>query len=437
MSLAHKFTQLLSTQSRQGHNITRENHFVLRCGSVRIFSCLVESQFYSASSFFLNAFSRVENSWQINDDMNEPTPPDLSRESATRFISVDALRGFDMFWIVGGDVLIRSIQKIHDSPLTRELALQMEHCEWAGFHFYDLIFPLFVFIAGVAIPFSIPRLVERAGRSAAVRRIFIRSIILFLLGIFYMGGVANGFKNVYLAGVLHRIAVAYFFAALLFCFFKPRKLLALTLLFLGGYWALLTFVPVPGIGAPSYEQGKNLAYWIDQNYLPGRKFEGTLLSTLPAVANCLLGIFAGLLLKTGQYSDQKKVHWLFGGGVVSLVLGLIWAQQFPIVKALWTSTYVLVACGISAILLGVFHQVIEVWKFRKWAQPFVWIGMNAITIYLVSAIVGFQKLAGRFVGGEIAHALGSSADFVKAIVALTLVFWLVFFLHRRKLFLRL
>ena len=364
-------------------------------------------------------------------------PTDSAAVSEPRFISVDALRGFDMFWIIGGDFLVRSLPKIHNSAATRELAEQMDHCSWAGFHFYDLIFPLFVFIVGVAIPFSIPKLIERDGRKAAVKRIFFRSLILFLLGIFYMGGVANGFKNVYLAGVLHRIAVAYFFAALFFCFCKTRILIGLTVLFLGGYWALLTFIPVPGIGDVSYEQGKNLAYWIDQNYLPGQKFEGTLLSTFPAVANCLLGIFAGLLLKNTIFSEQKKVFWLLGSGTASVVLSLAWSQQFPIIKLLWTSTYVLVACGCSAILLAVFHQIIQIWKFQKWAQPFVWIGMNAIPIYLISAIVGFQKLANRFVGGEIATLLGPRADFARAVIALTLVLAVVRFLYRRKIFLRL
>src|SRR5437764_546521 len=119
-----------------------------------------------------------------------------------RLLSVDALRGFDMFWIMGGDYIVRSLPKIHNSALTRRLARQMDHCEWAGFHFYDLIFPMFVFIVGVSLVFSIPRMIERSGRAAAVRRIVIRSVILFLLGIFYMGGVANGFKNIYFAGVL-------------------------------------------------------------------------------------------------------------------------------------------------------------------------------------------------------------------------------------------
>src|SRR2546422_465862 len=187
----------------------------------------------------------------------EPIPPQLPH----RVISVDALRGFDMFWIMGGDLIVRSLPKIHDSPFTRQLAAQMDHCEWAGFHFYDLIFPMFVFIVGVSLVFSVTRMVERDGRAAAIKRIVIRSVILFLLG----------------------------------------------------YWALMTFVPVPGLGAPSLaEPGKNLAHYIDDLYMPGRRFEGTLLSTLAAVANCLLGIFAGLLLKNQSIPDQKKVYWLVG-----------------------------------------------------------------------------------------------------------------------------
>jgi predicted acyltransferase len=361
----------------------------------------------------------------------------LPGTSSRRFMSVDALRGFDMFWIIGGDHLIRALPKAHDSPLTRTLAAQMEHCEWAGFHFYDLIFPLFVWIVGVSIPFSVPKMIERDGRAAAVRRIVIRSVLLFALGVFYMGGVSNGFKNVYFAGVLHRIAVAYFFAALLFCFLPPRALAVLVPVLLIYYWAMLTFVPVPGIGPPSYEHARNLAYYVDQRWMPGQKFEGTILSTPSAVANCLLGIFAGLLLKDTRRSDMRKVMLLLGTGATSLALGIAWSFQFPIIKLLWTSTYVLVSCGIAAVLLGIFHLIIEVWRLRTWAMPFVWIGMNAITIYIASALLNFRKIADRFVGGDVARGLGNYADLVRAAVALLLAFWLVHFLYRRKIFLRL
>jgi predicted acyltransferase len=355
-----------------------------------------------------------------------------------RILALDALRGFDMFWIMGGDLILRSLPKIHDSALTRALAAQMDHCPWVGFHFYDLIFPMFVFIVGASLVFSVGRTIEKAGRTAAVKRIVVRSVILFLLGIFYMGGVANGFKNVYLAGVLHRIAAAYFFAALLFCFFRLRTLAVICVGLLIGYWMLMTLVPVPGIGAPDLsEPGKNLAHYLDDRFLPGQKFEGTLLSTLAAVANCLLGIFAGLLVKNEKISTHKKVYWLAGSGLLSLALGFAWSLKFPIIKLLWTSSYVLVACGYSALLLGIFYQIIEIWNYRKWAQPFIWMGMNAITIYLIANIAGFQRLALRFVGGDIRPWLGPSASLVQALLSTAFAFLLVRYLYRRQIFLRL
>jgi predicted acyltransferase len=381
----------------------------------------------------------------------------VSPRPAIRLAYLDALRGFDMFWIMGGDMIFRSLPKIHDSALTRALAAQMEHCEWIGFHFYDLIFPLFVFIVGASLVFSISRMLERSGRPATLKRIFVRSLFLFLLGIFYMGGISNGFKNIYFAGVLHRIAVAYFFTALIFLFalspsppweerradgstltnFKLCCLIALCLSLLFGYWILLTFVPVPGIGTPSLvEPGKNLAHYIDDLYLPGRRFEGTILSTMAAVANCLLGVFAGLLLKDAALPNQKKVYCLLAGGVLSLALGFAWSLQFPIIKLLWTSTYVLIACGYSAILLAAFVQIIEIWNFRRWAQPFIWLGMNAIAIYIIANIVGFHRLALRFVGGDIRAFLGSFADLAQALIATAFALFVVHFLYRRKIFLR-
>jgi predicted acyltransferase len=386
--------------------------------------------------------------------------PDAGSVQFTRLRlgSLDALRGFDMFWIMGGDMIIRSLPKIHDSTLTHGLAAQMQHCEWIGFHFYDLIFPLFVFIVGVSLVFSISRMLERSGRLVTIKRIFIRSLVLFLLGVFYMGGISSGFKNIYFAGVLHRIAIAYFFTALLFVAasspsppseerratgstltnFRLSCLIVLCLSLLIGYWILMTFVPVPGIGAPSLaEPGKNLAHYIDDLYLPGRRFEGTLLSTMAAVANCLLGVFAGLLLKNTAIPNQKKVYWLLAGGALSLALGFLWSLQFPIIKLLWTSSYVLVACGYSSILLAIFFQVIEIWNFQRWAQPFVWLGMNAITIYIIANIVGFHRLALRFVGGDIRVLLGNFADLVQALIATAFALCVVHFLYRRKIFLRL
>jgi predicted acyltransferase len=375
-----------------------------------------------------------------------------TRPARPRLLCLDALRGFDMFWIVGGDQLIRSLHKISDTAVTRMLFDQMEHAaneqkvassppgpvDWAGFHFYDLIFPLFVFMVGISIVLSVPRMLEERGRAATIGRIIKRSVLLIFFGVLYM---AWGYGGFWLAGVLQRIGTSYLFAALLFCFFRPKVLALIAGAFLVGYWALLRFVPMPGADHASFEHGLNLAYWIDQHILPGNKFEGTLLSTIPSVANCLLGVFAGLLITSDTIENTRKPVWLIGAGLVSLIAGYAWAQSFPIIKMLWTSTYVLVACGYSAILLGVFYQVIEIWQVRKWAIPFVWIGSNAITIYLVSAFFGFRKLAGRFVGGEVQQYFDThwshSGDFVRAIVALALMFCVVRFLYTRKIFIRL
>ncbi len=355
-----------------------------------------------------------------------------------RIVAVDALRGFDMLWISGGDAVVRSFRNIHDGAATRVLANQMEHCDWAGFHFYDLIFPLFVFIVGVSIPLSITGMLQRAGLGKTLLRIVLRSVLLFLLGIFYMGGVADGFQNMYFAGVLHRIAVAYFFAALLFCFMRPRSLAGLAVALLVGYWLVMTCIPVPGIGAPDLSvPGKNLAHYLDERFLPGRRFEGTLLSTMAAVANCLLGILAGSWLREEGRSGTAKVKGLALAGLVSLLLGIAWAPVFPVIKLLWTSSYVMISCGLSALLLALFYQVIEVWNYRRWALPFIWLGMNAITIYLVANIVGFHRLALRFVGGDVAVWLGRFSELATSLLALTFALLVVRFLYRRAIFLRL
>src|SRR5438067_9522610 len=164
-----------------------------------------------------------------------------------RLMSVDALRGFDMFWIIGADSLVYALNRMSRSGPTGFLADQLEHADWAGFHFYDLIFPLFVFIVGVSLVFSLTMTMETAGRAEALRRVFRRGILLFVIGIFYSGGFIDSWPAIRVMGVLNRIALAYFFAGLLFCFFKPRALAGICAGLLIGYWALMSFVPIRDI----------------------------------------------------------------------------------------------------------------------------------------------------------------------------------------------
>jgi predicted acyltransferase len=373
------------------------------------------------------------------------TPPTASTASQ-RVVSVDALRGFDMFWIVGGEWIVEALKEASPNPVTNFLSRQLEHVQWEGFHFYDLIFPMFVFIIGVSLVFSLTRIIEREGRGAAMRRILRRGVLLYLLGILYYGGFSTRIDQIRLLGVLQRLALCYTFAGLAFCCFGTRGLVACCVGLLIGYWALVTFVPVPGVGAGHFEEGKNLTNYIDREYLPWRKWDGDhdpegLLSTLPAIGNCLLGVFAGLLLKNVSIKPPRKAAFLLGAGVCSILLGYAWGLEFPIIKKIWTSSYVLVVAGWSSVLLGVFYTVIDIWKVQKWATPFIWIGMNAITIYILHELLDFKKVAERFVGGDIQAALNRAAPglgtLLVVLLAVGLTFAVVRFLYQRKVFLRL
>lgn len=375
--------------------------------------------------------------------------PITRADSRGRIASVDALRGFDMFWIIGADALFYALNKMaggEGRSIIGFFATQLDHVKWEGFHFYDLIFPMFVFMVGVSIVFALSKRVAEGGRGAAMTQVFRRALILYLFGIFTYNGVANGWDGVRLLGVLQRIAICYFFTALAFLYLKPKAMVALCACLLIGYWAMMTFVPVPEVGAGNFEEGKNLANYIDKQYLPLFKWDGDhdpegLLSTLPAIGSCLLGVFAGLWLRRGDVDDRKKVNVLFACGAASVVVGFLWGLQFPVIKKLWTSSFVLVAGGFSAILLGLFYLLIDVWKKDWWATPFIWIGTNAITIYMLVHVVELPKLAERIVGGPIKGWFDSAikrgfGDLVIAFVALLMAVLFCRFLYRRRIFLK-
>ena len=351
-----------------------------------------------------------------------------------------------MFWIIGGEELIHAFAKGTTSGRPHRAAAflsdQFEHQPWEGFHFYDLIFPMFVFVVGVSLVFSLSKLIETRGRAAAVRRVIVRSVILYLFGIIYYGGFSQEISHIRLMGVLQRIALAYLFAGLLFCFLGLRGLVIATVGLLVGYWAVMSFVRAPGMDHVSFAEGKNIANWIDARFLPWRKWDGDhdpegLLSTFPAIATCLLGVFAGLLLRNGRVAAVVKALALVTAGVACVALGFAWGLQFPVVKKLWTSSFVLVAGGYSAMLLGTFYLVIDVFRLRSWALPFVWIGMNAITLYLCEHFLRFDALAQTLVGGQFgAMVFHRYADLAAALVAVILMLVLARFLYKRQIFLR-
>jgi predicted acyltransferase len=405
-----------------------------------------------------------------------PATPGAADPGGDRLRSVDALRGFDMVWIVGAAPVVHALARATDAPLARSLSRQLTHVRWVGLHAYDLIFPLFLFLVGVSAVFSLRKALARAGRGRVVLRVLRRGLLLYLLGVVYYGGVSRPWPDVQLVGVLQRIAVCYVAAALLYCAVPARALPAVAAALLVGYWALVALVPFPdlrldksnlarlaaAVGSDSpaaiasavpgrvrgvYEEGYNLTNYLDFRYLPGRKGEAPynnegLLSTIPSVAVCLGGLGAGLLLESRRLTGRGKVARLLAAGAAAVLLGYLWGLQFPLVKRIWSSSFVLVATGYSAMLLGAFYLVVDVWRWRRWCEPFVWVGTNAITVYLAVRVVSVPQLAERLVGGDVksaldAHGARGLGDLAVAVVGLGLVLLLARFLHRHRLFLRL
>ncbi|MGE3240179.1 MAG: acyltransferase family protein [Pirellulales bacterium] len=366
---------------------------------------------------------------------------DIKSRTDERLLSLDALRGFDMFWIIGGEGIAIAAAKLTGWASLVWFAGQLEHPEWHGFALYDLIFPLFLFIAGVAMPFSFDKRLERGDtKGQLARHAIVRGLVLVLLGMIYNGLLEFDWANMRYPSVLGRIGLAYLFAALIVLNTRTRGQLVWIAGLLVGYWALLKFVPVPGFGAGDLRPGHTLTDFIDRSLIPGKLYRGDrdpegLLGVVPAVGTALAGAVTGRLLKSEQFSGYAKTGIMVVAGLVCLGLAQLWNLNFPINKNLWTSSFVLHCAGLSLLLLALFYLVIDVWRLRGWTLFFVVIGSNSIFIYLAERFIDFEYTTRFFFGG----ALRNTGDYQPLLwaTAIVLVKWLLLYLlYRKRIFLR-
>lgn len=351
-----------------------------------------------------------------------------------RIASIDALRGFDMFWIIGGEGIFWSLREITKNPVTDFICTQLEHVEWEGFHFEDLIFPLFLFIMGLVLPFSFT---HRPGRAKLFLHIIKRSTVLILLGLLLNGLLKFDFPNMRWPGVLQRIGLCYFFAAVIVMFTKLRTQATVAAAILVLYHLATKLIPVPGFGAGVITMQGCLSSYIDRLLIPGSLYYGYgdnegLLSTLPAVSTVLIGVLAGHWLRSGR-TGNKITAGLIIAGIASLAAGYVWGIFFPIIKIIWTSSFVLVTAGWSLLLLALFYWIIDVKKFKKWAFVFIVIGANPITIYFLQGIVNFDGIADFFVGAVAASA-GSFSPMITILGVLVIKWLFLLFLYRHRIF---
>lgn len=355
-------------------------------------------------------------------------------------MSLDVLRGFDMFWIVFGEVVVWSLADHTDWKFIPLIEAELEHPRWNGFTFYDLIFPLFMFIAGVSFPFSLAKRLDRGESMASLHwHIVSRGLLLVLLGCIRNGNglLLFDFEEMSYPSVLGRIGLGYMFGALLALHTTWRGQLVWAVGILLGYWAALKLIPVPKFGAGDLTPGHTLNCYVDKMLLPGSGYHGRcnpegILSTFPSIVNVLAGILAGQWLMRADRTGNQKAVGMLCVGALAWGVGKAWDFNFPINKNLWTSSFVLVTVGWSLLLLALFYLVIDVWKFRRGWLPLIVIGLNPLLIYMLDGFIDFHGIAEVVFGDRLEYVHPVVAD----CAGLPLAWLLLYILYRNKIFWR-
>lgn len=364
-----------------------------------------------------------------------------------RLESLDTLRGFDMLFIMGLSTLIYHLCCLFPDGNQFWLAREMGHVPWHGWTHHDTIFPLFLFIAGMTFPFS---LAKKRGKGLSEGRIWLevlrRGLVLVFLGLVYQGFFRLDFAHLRWPSVLGRIGLAWMFAAMIFLAVPkvtPRIFIAAALLV--GYWVLHMFVaPDAPAGTDPFSKEGAMSVWIDRMLIPDHLYrkgiydpEG-IAGTLPAIVTAMLGMFTGefVRLPEQRISGGRKTLWMLGAAAVLLGAGLLWNKVFPINKALWTSSFVLVVGAYSLAMFALFYWIIDVKGWNKWTTFFKVVGMNSITIYLGQRIIDFGRINEFFFKG-FAGLLPEMPGKVLLDATYILVCWLfLYFLYKKKVFLK-
>ncbi|MDZ7604015.1 MAG: DUF5009 domain-containing protein [Cyclobacteriaceae bacterium] len=364
--------------------------------------------------------------------------------SKQRLYSLDALRGFDMFWIMGAEEIFHKEAEITGSPFWSALSLQFQHPAWHGFSAYDMIFPLFLFLAGVATPYSLGKQMEIGKtKNDLLFRIIKRGLILVLLGIVHNNGLEiQPISEIRFGSVLGRIGLAYMFANIIFLYTRQRGQIIWTGALLIGYWLLLALSSAPGYPMGDLTMQGNIVSYLDTLLMPGRLYleihdpEG-LVSTIPAISTALLGIFTGNLLRNTTVADNKKtaLKLVVIGGILILIAQL-WNLIFPINKNLWSSSFTLQCGGISMLLMALFYYIIDIRGYIKWAFFFKVIGMNSILIYMSGRFINWSYTTNAFFQW-LGQLVGDPYNAVVLVFCYLAVKWIfLYFLYEKKVFLR-
>ena len=361
------------------------------------------------------------------------------QNKSTRLVSLDTMRGFTMFWIVGGGALIEALGKFGHSGVTDFLINQVDHSPWEGLRFYDCIWPSFMLMVGVSIPYAYAKRSQTQSYSRMLWHAIKRFLILFLLGSLRESVSLGNPHLIELSSALQPIAVAYLVSFLLVRkTWKFQAAAALAILLI--YGLAIALIPVPGVGSGSYAQNANLVWYIDKTLLPTRTGDsvfiegwGTLISMIPPISTTILGLLIGrLLMGKNPVTYKVKVMALITTGI--LLTGYLVSFFIPVVMKMWTVSYGLLSAGWACSVLLLFYWLIDVVGYRKWTYFFVIIGVNALAVYLSSTVMNLSEITHVFTG-SISHSMGNFGALFSAIIYLAIEWLILNWMYKRKIFL--
>lgn len=360
-----------------------------------------------------------------------------------RLYSLDALRGFDMFWIIGAEEIFHTMSEATHHPFWNALSNQFTHPIWDGFHAYDLIFPLFMFISGISSVYSIDAsLANGSNKNNLLWKVIKRGLILFILGMIYNNGLMiRPLSDFRIMSVLGRIGIAYSFSCLIYMYANKKFQSIWFGSLLIGYWIILKFTAAPGFPMGDLTEPGNFASYFDRTVLPGKLSRGIhdmvgLFNNIAAIATSLAGVLTGNYLKNSGSSDKEKTKWIGAAGCISLALALIWNIDFPINKNMWSSSFVLYTTGWNLLLFALFYFIIDVKGIQRWASFFKVIGMNSILIYMSGKFIQWgytNKSLFQWLG----DLIGDPYNAVLLAITGVAIKWIFLkFLYNKKLFLK-
>ena len=376
----------------------------------------------------------------------------MEKTTYKRLESLDALRGFDLFFLVALGPLAHSLARAADVGWLNDCMWAFNHVQWEGFSPWDLIMPLFLFMSGTSMPFALSRFKGVSDKKTLFRRLGKRILVLWIFGMMCQGNLL-GFDpdRIYLySNTLQSIAAGYLITAVLFLYTSRRTQIGVAVALLLVYWAAMQFITVGSYGGGNYTPEGNLAEWIDRTVL-GRFRDGAkvvdgevvfapwyhytwILSTLNFGVTVLTGLFAGYIAKD-KTSDIHKLKLYFGAGAAMVAAGWLWGLQMPVIKTIWTSSMVLVSSGYCFLLMGLFYYLIDYKGYKKnitWLKVY---GMNSIVAYMLANVINFSCLGqSLFYGME--QYLGNYYSFLISLSNVLVIYVILWLLYKRNIFLK-